>query len=191
MNKTTKNNEKINLTKQEVRQKRRGIFLQVSAFLLAFILQIIGMLVKVRTGNSLVNIARILVIAGYTLALLLFPLNFFLTKQYLKKFKQMKVEEIQHYLLRHRESAENVAQQKFKFIQKCRFWTDLYAIFFCVLAIVTAFCSGILYNTSGVVYIMSSGLLFLASFTRIRFKIIKERNLNFSITIECFSGFFN
>lgn len=174
MKQTTKNKETTNLTKQEIRQKKRGILLQSSAFILAFILMMVGIFVKTQTGNSLVTISRIIVIIGYALALLLFPLNFLLTKQYLKIFQQMKVEEIQHYLLRHRESAEEMAKQKFKFIQKCRFLTDLYAIFFSVLATVTAFFSGFLYNTSGVFYIASSGLLFLASFTRIRFRFSEK-----------------
>lgn len=174
MKQTTQNTEKNTLNNHEIRQKKRGFLLQASAFISTFLIIIAGMFVGTKIRNSFTTVANVMLPIGYGLSLFLILLNYILAKRYLNHFKQMKVEEFQHYLLSHRESAKELAQQKLKFLQKCRHFTDAYAILIAVLAGITAFCVGISYDTSfSIVFYFLSSLLFLASLTRIRFKFSK------------------
>lgn len=159
-------------TKYEKVLHKRGIFLMVLSCVFAFICMITGIIVAPALDLSGLKTAKILLTVSYFVPTITFPLNIFLRNNYIKKLDQMKVDEMQHYIVRHREFAEEVSESKLSYLKKCRILTDIYAFSFSVFAVIIGFCAGILYDENFViVFHFLSAFYFLCSLSKIRFPV--------------------
>lgn len=174
---TSKNNkiEERPLGKYQLALKRRGSFLMRMAFMLALLFMLFGICLGADMGKEGIFIVKIVFTCSFFISVLMIPANIYFSKIYTKKFNQMKVEEIQQFIIGHRESAEEIADDKLGFIRKCRFWTDFYALIYFVFAAICAFGCGMLFNEGPMMaFYFAAVMLFAVSIYRIRFNIPKE-----------------
>lgn len=157
-------------TRTEKTQRRRGMLLTVGAGVLAFGLDILGIVLAKRglpVSAAVCNAAIFLCIA---IPVILTALSVYLQKRRRKQLENQKVAEFYEFIQSHRQETEKTAAEKQRLLKQIRILSNLYAVVLFVLGAVMAFCSGVVYNKANTVFWMVSGMIILVAFCRIRFK---------------------
>lgn len=165
----------VPLTKEEKKIRRRGILLVIISYILSFVLMLLGVIMQPNMPEFFIRSAKWILILCYVLLIIAFLLNVVLKKRYIKNLENQKVEELQRYLISHRDSAEKTSVQKLAFIKRWKMLTGLYAVLFFICAVGSAFCIGVVYDEDfSIPFSMVSGFMFLCAISRIHFPVKEE-----------------
>lgn len=155
----------------EKRERRRGILMLITAWILSLMFMILGIVLQKNSAGAYGLTLKILLAVSCVIPALLLPLNILLKKKYIAKWNAMNVSELQQYFLSHREDAIKTSALKMKILKRLQLISDIYAGLFCLCAIAIAVCAGALFDTDvSVPLCFYAGILFLTSISRIRFK---------------------
>ena len=168
-----KKKEKIPKSKYERSVHRRGIGLMVVSYTMAFVLMLLGIICIPVIPASNKVIFHAFIIVSFVVFALAFVANILLKNHEVKKLNQMKVGETQEFIIKHRESAKEIAAEKLAFLQRIRAFTNAYSICLFVMSMLSAFSIGVTYSsTSGAIagYFMMS-ILCLCAISRIHFPL--------------------
>lgn len=155
--------------------RTRGILLIVISLFVNFGVQLLGAAI-----NSRYNLDQFTLINKVLLALLLFILFCFAANAVLstiieRRFtkKTQNINELQQYLLSHRNNAETVARKKLFALRVIRFFTSMYSVLLAIAALAIAFLAGVLWNSTEmfalIMVFVAMEYAILAVFSRIRF----------------------
>lgn len=166
------NNSQQKTTKYETHIRRRGIFLYISAIVLALATEILGVFWGMQLSKPLhtaVNITQGIFIA---LPVVFFVLNIIWSKHFVNKLNSQPIADMQQYFQTHRDSAEKTEETKQKLLKNLRILSDVYAVSLGIIGFGISFFSGLNYSSDfGVVILFLAAYCYLAALSRIRFKV--------------------
>ncbi len=179
-----KNNEIINIiNKQQNLKPKEQRALNIRGYIILALSFVMG-IVSVLIGITLKNIIPLTFAYGgfaavVILTVVIAVLNLILRRAYIGKFNNRTVEEAQVFMLSHREHAEETSREKAVLLKKLRTATGFYSLIFVILGALLGICGGIALDgdDSSVFFAFISSLLWLCTFSRIRFsppKVIFE-----------------
>ena len=126
-------------TKYERTIQKRGIWLLVAAYFITLLFVILGIIF----APSDTTIFKVILTASFALLPILIAVNLSLKKRHLKRLEQMKVDEAQQFMIKHRESAQEMAAEKLAFLKRLRMLANVYAISLFIISILAAFSAGV------------------------------------------------
>ena len=150
----------------------------IVAYGCAFLISMVGLVWHMMAPS---NIARIVLAGLSVVPVILFAANIILSKRFTKRINRTKIADMQGYMLRHRNEAENTSHILLKKLQALRHATTVYTIFLWILAACASLLGGMLYQTeSGFLYfcVLYSGTIFYAVYARLPKKEPIELNDN-------------
>ena len=139
----------------------------IAPYLTALLISLHGIVLDLTIGKRTAIVA-VLVIASL-LPIFLLVANILLTKRYVKRINQAKVADMNRYLLRHREEAEETTVKGLKKLQRIRKTTALYAIFVWLCGGGIAVLGGMLYSVATALHLLFlfyAGTVFCAVYDR-------------------------
>lgn len=153
--------------------EKRGTFLMIAAFVIAFVFLIGGLFLGIRAAQYH-SVYVICLVCCCALPVILGVVGYFIKKRYEAKLYNMRIAEIRQYMLSHRAMAAETAAQKLRLLKKLRLASDIYAVFLALLGAGIAVCGGALLSDWAVAVIAVSAMPILACLARIRFPLGKE-----------------
>ncbi len=163
------------LSEYKKRIRRRGWLLMGASLVLAFGMQMLGIILDIQVSEAVGEwiFGLMLFCGGVPLGYM--PLSFWGNRMQLAQMRGMPIEQMQRYLLESREDAEQTAAEELPRLQRLRRLADGYAVLLGVFGACAALCSGIVYDSSwGTVAVFVSAFLLLSALSRIRFPAPKE-----------------
>lgn len=148
----------------------QSIGIAVAAVLIAFGVHILGIYGGKALAGSANGSFRLALWVCLGLAVVLPVTNVLINKALAKKMEEQKVADMIHFIVSHRDAAEETARQKRRFLGAWRRWTAVYGLLPLLLGLCASFSGGVLYNSqTSTPIVMVSALLVLATLSRIRF----------------------
>ncbi len=170
-----KNKKQTEPSRYEKIRHRRGRFLDFLAFLLALASMVLGIIFLMDTAFADTLTIKVLFAICCILPILALPLNLFLKNHYVKKLNNMNVEEMQNFIVQHREFAEQISEEKLSYIRKWRILTSCYGITLAIFGFGIAFLAGGFCNDAFcVIFCFLSAFFFMCGLSRIRFSVPEE-----------------
>lgn len=85
-----------------------------------------------------------------------------------RRLQRMNVQQMQRYILSHREQAKKTAEEKMRFLRRWLRLTDLYTVVLALVALGIGVLGGMLHSGSSVPFQFYAALIYLAAFSRLR-----------------------
>lgn len=154
--------------------RRRGVLLMAAALLMAFALQLVGIVLGKGLDEGDRDFAAFWMLFGCLVPLLYLFLSLFLHRMQMAELQNKPIEQMQQYLLESRENAEQTVVDAIPVLRGLRRLADGGAVLVGLLGACAALCSGIIYKTSwGTAVLFVSAFLLLSAISRIRFPVPK------------------
>ena len=161
---------------QAAKQVRtRGILLIVISLFVNFSVQLLGAAINSRYSLDQFTLINKVLLALVLFILFCFAANAVLSTIIERRFtkKTQSINELQQYLLSHRNNAETVASKNLFALRVIRFFTSMYSVLLAIAALAIAFLAGVLWNSTEmfalIMVFVAMEYAILAVFSRIRF----------------------
>lgn len=160
--------------------RRRGWLLMAASLLIAFGLQIVGILLNVQLSGAARECIAGVVLFCCVLPLGLLVMNPLMNRMTVSELNSIPMEQMGQYLLESKENAEQTVVEEIPRLRRLRKLAERYAIMLGVFGAVAALCSGMVYDSAwGTLAVFVSAFLLLSALSCIRFpvpKVLFEEN---------------
>lgn len=161
-------------TKTHAKAVAQGTAVLIGCFILGLVALAAGVFVGNKVTDNETTVFGIAFVVCLLIDVVCIILNHILPQTFIKKMEKLNVEEMQNFLLSHREFAKETAEKKIALLKKIILVTDVYSVTLSIIGITAAFCTGVVWKGDAMFFIFLSFAMILVGADRIRFPASKE-----------------
>lgn len=164
------NQSRVNETKYEKIMRRRGLLIMVAALVIAFAVQMGGVILKVRLDEVGQKLFAVVLVVSASVPLLCVPIMLCLRHRYISRLNDVQVAQMQAYLLKHKENAEQISEKLLGKLCRIRCMTNGMAVLLTLFGVGVSCSSGVLFDTDwSVTFLLLGAILLLSGISQLRF----------------------